>query len=64
MLGAVWPFRKRQANATGSREPAHDANPGFRHLTVEVPRHEALTQQFRVADFRLTQCNSVAARLL
>ena len=25
-------------------------------LTVEVPRHEALAQQFRFADLRFTQC--------
>lgn len=41
-----------------------DTNLELRHLTVEVSRHEALTQQFRFADLRFTQCILVSTRLL
>jgi len=33
------------------------------NLTVEVPRHEVLTQQFRFADLRFMQCIFVSTRL-
>ena len=33
------------------------------NLAVEVPRHEALTQEFRYADLRFTQCIFVSTRL-
>ena len=44
MPRAVKPFRNEQANATGSSEPANDTDLELGDLTVEVSRHEALTQ--------------------
>ena len=43
---AVKPFRNERAKATGPREPANDTDLELGDLTVEVARHEALTQQF------------------
>ena len=43
---AVKPFRNERAKATGPREPANDSDLELGDLTVEVARHEALTQQF------------------
>jgi hypothetical protein len=51
------------------RDAVQDGNTTLelRDLTVEVPRHEALdealAQQFRFADLRVTQCILVSARL-
>jgi hypothetical protein len=63
MPSAVKPFRNERTNAIGSRAPANDANLELRDLMVEVPRHEALTQQFRFADLRFPQCILVSTRL-
>jgi len=60
---AVKPFRIEQANAIGQREPARDAHLERGDLTVEVPRAQALAQQFRFSDLRFTQCIFVSTRL-
>ena len=54
----------RDGNAERGVAVQHgNTNLELRHLTVEVPRHEALTQQFRYADLRFTQCILVSTRL-
>ena len=46
MPRAAKPFRSERVNATGPTESANDRNLEFSHLTVDVPRHEALARQF------------------
>lgn len=46
---AVKLLRISRANAIGSREPAMDTDLELGDLTVEVPRHEALAQQFHTS---------------
>ena len=43
---AVKPFRNERANAICSRAPANDTDMELGDLTVEVPRAQALAQQF------------------
>lgn len=47
MRSTVKPFRYERVNATGPKAPANDTNLELGDLTIEVPRHEALTRQFQ-----------------
>jgi hypothetical protein len=63
MPRAVKPFGNERAKAIGPGEPAHDTPLELCQLTVEVPCHEALAQQFCFAVLRFTQCILVSTRL-
>jgi hypothetical protein len=58
---AVKPFRNERAKAIGPREPANDPDLELGNLTVEVPRHEALTQQFHTVHLCLDAAPAVIA---